>query len=80
MPAQVVVDSGLRRTPLYDDETAVNRLAVVEISDASAVQRAGRAGRTAPGVCYRLWEEDDQRRPTSSPEIHGAVSRHQPDT
>ncbi|MEW5304772.1 MAG: hypothetical protein WDW36_007359 [Sanguina aurantia] len=69
---RVVVDSGLRRTPLYDDETAVNRLAVVEISDASAVQRAGRAGRTAPGVCYRLWEEEDQRRPTSSPEIHGA--------
>ncbi|GLI61368.1 hypothetical protein VaNZ11_003732 [Volvox africanus] len=64
-----VVDSGLRRAPRYDTATAINRLDTILISEASADQRRGRAGRTAPGRCYRLWDERDTLPVVSEPEI-----------
>lgn len=51
----VVVDSGLCRTPVFDPGNGLSRLATVAVSLDMATQRAGRAGRTAPGICYRLW-------------------------
>src|SRR6185437_10821958 len=56
-----VVDSGLARVLRLDPALGLNRLETVRISRASADQRAGRAGRTAPGLCLRLWTERDQR-------------------
>ena len=50
-----VVDGGLARAPRHDTGTGMTRLVTVAISRDSAEQRAGRAGRTEPGVCYRLW-------------------------
>ncbi len=58
---RVVVDSGLERRSLFDPMTGMNRLETQRIARASADQRAGRAGRTAPGVCYRLWSETADR-------------------
>jgi ATP-dependent RNA helicase HrpB len=52
---RVVVDSGLVRTPEFDPGSGLTRLFTKRISRSSAEQRAGRAGRLAPGVCYRLW-------------------------
>ncbi|RAI60813.1 ATP-dependent helicase HrpB [Roseicella frigidaeris] len=54
---RIVVDGGFRRTPRLDPATGLARLATVRISRAAAEQRAGRAGRTAPGVAIRLWSE-----------------------
>lgn len=56
-----VVDSGLARQREYDPAVGMDRLKLVPISRASADQRAGRAGRTAPGVCVRLWDEASHR-------------------
>ncbi|HEV7431562.1 MAG TPA: ATP-dependent helicase HrpB [Steroidobacteraceae bacterium] len=56
----VVIDSGLARRSRFDPVTGMSRLEVMRISRAAADQRAGRAGRTAPGVCYRLWSEGSQ--------------------
>lgn len=53
----VVVDSGLERRGRIDTSTGAQLLETVSASQASAIQRAGRSGRTAPGVCYRLWSE-----------------------
>ena len=53
----VVVDSGLVRRSRFDPATGMSRLELMRITRASAEQRAGRAGRTQPGVCYRLWSE-----------------------
>src|SRR5881394_1222964 len=58
---RVVVDSGLERRSVFDPASGMSRLETQRISRASAEQRAGRAGRTAPGVCYRLWGESAQR-------------------
>jgi ATP-dependent helicase HrpB len=58
---RIVVDAGLERRSLFDPSSGMNRLEVARISRASAEQRAGRAGRTAPGVCYRLWSEGSER-------------------
>lgn len=55
-----VVDTGLARESRLDPQLGLNRLDVVRISQASAEQRAGRAGRTAPGICVRLWGEREQ--------------------
>lgn len=55
-----VVDSGLARVPSFDPYRGINTLLIEKISKASAEQRAGRAGRTAPGICARLWTEADQ--------------------
>jgi ATP-dependent helicase HrpB len=54
---RVVIDSGLARMARYDPFRGINTLLVERISRASADQRAGRAGRTAPGICLRLWTE-----------------------
>ena len=71
---RVVVDSGWHRTPRYDPRSGLTRLETVGITKASADQRAGRAGRTEPGVAYRLWSklEHAARRPFRTPEIAGA--------
>jgi ATP-dependent helicase HrpB len=58
---RIVIDSGLVRRSLFDPGTGMSRLETQRISRASAEQRAGRAGRVAPGVCYRLWSEGSQR-------------------
>jgi ATP-dependent helicase HrpB len=58
---QVVIDCGLARVPRYDAGAGLTRLVTVRVSRASADQRRGRAGRTAPGVCYRLWDEEETR-------------------
>ncbi len=54
---RVVIDAGLARVPVYEPDSGLTRLATVKVSRAAADQRRGRAGRTEPGVCYRLWEE-----------------------
>ena len=54
---RMVVDSGLARVPRYEPDVGVTRLETVRVSRAAADQRRGRAGRTEPGVCYRLWDE-----------------------
>jgi len=56
----VVIDSGLAREPVFDPATGMTRLQTVKISKASSIQRAGRAGRLRPGICYRLWSSDQQ--------------------
>jgi hypothetical protein len=68
---RVVVDTGLARRSLFDPGTGMERLVTVRISQASATQRAGRAGRTAPGSAWRLWGEGAQATlaPQTSPEI-----------
>ncbi|MCP1337520.1 ATP-dependent helicase HrpB [Futiania mangrovi] len=58
---RVVVDSGLSRVPRYEPATGLTRLETVRVSRASADQRRGRAGRTEPGVCYRLWDAAQTR-------------------
>jgi ATP-dependent helicase HrpB len=54
---EAVVDSGQARRPVFDPNTGLTRLETRRISKASALQRAGRAGRLGPGRCYRLWSE-----------------------
>jgi len=54
---RVVIDSGLARVPRYEPDVGLTRLETVRVSRASADQRRGRAGRTEPGICYRLWDE-----------------------
>jgi ATP-dependent helicase HrpB len=68
---RLVIDSGLARIPRYDANRGINTLLIERISRASADQRAGRAGRTAPGICVRLWSrpEHDERAPQELPEI-----------
>ena len=58
---RVVIDAGLSRTPRFDPSDGLTRLATVRVSRAAADQRRGRAGRTQPGVCWRLWEEAETR-------------------
>jgi len=55
---RVVIDAGLARVPRFDTGSGMTRLDTQRISRASATQRAGRAGRLEPGVCYRLWSQD----------------------
>ncbi|MGG2399124.1 ATP-dependent helicase HrpB [Pseudomonas sp. SH1-B] len=54
---RVVIDAGLARVPRFDPASGMTRLDTQRISRASATQRAGRAGRLEPGVCYRLWSQ-----------------------
>ncbi|HEX3888569.1 MAG TPA: ATP-dependent helicase HrpB [Phenylobacterium sp.] len=58
---RVVIDAGQARVPRFDPASGLTRLATVRVSRAAADQRRGRAGRTEPGVCYRLWEEAETR-------------------
>jgi ATP-dependent helicase HrpB len=53
---RIVIDSGLARVPRYEADVGLTRLETVRVSRASADQRRGRAGRTEPGICYRLWD------------------------
>lgn len=68
---RVVIDAGLARMARFDANRGINTLLIERISRASADQRAGRAGRTAPGVCLRLWTEDEHaNRPAQeTPEV-----------
>jgi ATP-dependent RNA helicase HrpB len=68
---RIVVDSGLARVPRYEPDVGVTRLETVRVSRAAADQRRGRAGRTEPGVCYRLWDEPQTAalEPFAQPEI-----------
>ncbi|HEY7999731.1 MAG TPA: ATP-dependent helicase HrpB [Pseudolabrys sp.] len=68
---RVVIDSGLSRVPRYEPDVGLTRLETVRVSRAAADQRRGRAGRTAPGVCYRLWDEPQtgSLEPYTRPEI-----------
>jgi ATP-dependent helicase HrpB len=71
---RIVVDSGLSRVPRYEPDVGVTRLETVRVSRAGADQRRGRAGRTEPGVCYRLWDEPQTAalEPFARPEILAA--------
>ena len=66
---RVVIDSGLAREPRFDPNSGFARLDVVSISQASADQRAGRAGRVAEGFAYRLWPQSQRLEPQRRPEI-----------
>src|SRR6202046_1962534 len=71
---RVVIDSGLMRVPVYEPDVGLTRLETVRVSRANADQRLGRAGRTEPGICYRLWEEaaNGGVQPFAAPEILSA--------
>ena len=71
---RVVIDSGLMRTPRFDPRSGMTRLATVKVSQDSADQRRGRAGRLEPGSCYRLWSAVEQQGllQHTAPEILGA--------
>jgi ATP-dependent helicase HrpB len=71
---RIVVDGGLARVPRYEPDVGVTRLETVRVSRAAADQRRGRAGRTEPGVCYRLWDEPQTAalEPFARPEILAA--------
>ncbi|WP_375577594.1 ATP-dependent helicase HrpB [Marivirga tractuosa] len=57
---KVVIDTGLKKNSIFDPNTALNSLKTQSISQDEATQRAGRAGRLAPGKCYRMWTKEDQ--------------------
>ncbi|MGE5243531.1 MAG: ATP-dependent RNA helicase [Betaproteobacteria bacterium] len=65
-----VVDSGLHKVARYDADRGIDSLEVERITADSAQQRAGRAGREAPGLVVRLWDPRDRLRPHREPEIH----------
>jgi ATP-dependent helicase HrpB len=71
---RVVVDSGLTRGPRFDPRRGLTRLETMRVSRAAAEQRRGRAGRLAPGVCYRLWTEAEHANlpAAPTPEIRAA--------
>lgn len=71
---RIVVDSGLARVPLYEPATGLTRLVTARASRASVDQRRGRAGRTEPGICHRLWPEaaTNALEPFGRPEILAA--------
>ena len=68
---RVVIDSGLMRVPRFSPGSGMTRLETIRVSRASADQRRGRAGRTEPGIAYRLWPEHEEGHlvPHGSPEI-----------
>jgi ATP-dependent helicase HrpB len=68
---RVVIDSGLARAPRFDPRTGMSRLETVTIARAAADQRRGRAGRTEPGMCWRLWAKagEGAMAPFAPPEI-----------
>ena len=71
---RIVVDCGLARVPRYEPDVGVTRLETMRVSRAGADQRRGRAGRTEPGLCYRLWDEPQTAalEPFARPEILAA--------
>lgn len=66
---RAVIDSGLAREPRFDPNSGFTRLETVAIAQSSADQRAGRAGRVAPGVAYRLWPQSQRLEPSRKPEM-----------
>ena len=68
---RVVIDCGLMRVPRFEPSSGMTRLQNVRVSQATSEQRRGRAGRLAPGICYRLWRETEQAQlaPYGKPEI-----------
>ncbi len=66
---RVVIDAGLAREPRYDPNSGFSRLDAVAISQASADQRAGRAGRVAAGLAWRLWPQSQRLEPQRRPEM-----------
>ncbi len=58
---RIVIDSGLRRVPRFDPRSGLTRLETMRVTQDSAEQRCGRAGRVEPGVCYRLWSAGEQK-------------------
>jgi ATP-dependent helicase HrpB len=68
---EAVIDTGLKRAPRFDPASGMTSLETVRVSQASAEQRKGRAGRLGPGHCYRLWPEAESRAlaPHDDPEI-----------
>jgi ATP-dependent helicase HrpB len=71
---RIVVDCGLARVPRYEPDFGLTRLETVRASRAAVDQRRGRAGRTTPGICYRLWDEPQTASlaPYTQPEILSA--------
>jgi len=70
LPAvRVVIDSGLSRYAVFNAETGMDELVTRRVSEASAEQRRGRAGRVAEGLCFRLWTEGERLLPQTDPEI-----------
>ncbi len=69
---RVVIDSGLSRMTRFDPGTGMSGLVTVPVSAASARQRQGRAGRLEPGICIRLWPEQQRLEAADSPEIMDA--------
>lgn len=59
---RIVIDAGLMRVPRFDPRSGMTRLETVSITQSSAIQRCGRAGRLETGVCYRLWSTEDHTR------------------
>ena len=57
---RVVIDAGLLRVPRFDPRSGLTRLETIRVTHDSAEQRCGRAGRLEPGICYRLWTEQEQ--------------------
>lgn len=68
---RLVIDTGLMRVPRFDARSGMSRLATLTVSQQSAEQRRGRAGRLEPGLCIRFWSEAEQRTftPRTTPEI-----------
>ncbi len=68
---RLVVDTGLMRVPRFDPRSGMSRLTTIQVSQQSAEQRRGRAGRLEPGLCVRFWSEAEQRTftPRTTPEI-----------
>ena len=58
---RIIIDSGLVRQPVYEPSTGITRLETIRASQASTDQRAGRAGRTAPGIAVRLWRAEQTK-------------------
>ena len=66
---RIVIDAGLARNPRFEPATGLSRLVTTRLTQDAADQRAGRAGRLAPGVCLRLWSEKEKLLPQVRPEI-----------
>lgn len=69
---RAVVDSGVEKVARYDTARGIDTLTLQRISQAAAEQRAGRAGRTAPGIAYRLWDITDRLLPYRTPDVQRA--------
>ncbi len=68
---RIVIDSGLSRLPRFDPKSSMTTLVTEPASLATVTQRRGRAGRTEPGICFRIWDQTDEvsRKPFPAPEM-----------